>query len=237
VGRQHYILGSNSTIINGHFNQIGGHNNFIGGGYYNCITVTNYDLVNNPSSFDSIQAQIPRGNFIGNGYYNKILDTAQSSLIVGGKQNVIQSGIYSSILGGFNNSIVNAPNSFIIGSRSNITNLMDITGGISGAGIISDGYAPVWNFESHKLLINFKNGMILTPGIKISSSLSMPKDGIDTVAEDVRYIGYTGISYPMSLAESTRIVNIGLGNTIQDYTDISGLSTGQNGVILQGVFY
>jgi hypothetical protein len=232
----HYVLGSNSTLMNGTCNRVIGHNNFMGGGFRNCIDVTTYNLFYDPSQFDSIQNEIPRGNFIGNGYFNKILDTAQSSIIVGGKQNVIQSGIYSSILGGFNNSIENAPNSFIIGSRSHITNLFDITGGISGAGIISDGYAPVWNFESNKLLINFKNGMILTPGIKISSSSSMPKDGLDTVAEDIRYIGYTGISYPMSIAESTRIVNIGIGNTIQDYTDISGLSTGENGVILEGVF-
>ena len=74
MGRQHHILGSNSTIMNGNFNQIGGHNNFIGGGYYSCITVTNYDLENNPGVFDSIQDEVPRGNFIGNGYYNKILD-------------------------------------------------------------------------------------------------------------------------------------------------------------------
>jgi hypothetical protein len=235
-GLGHYILGSLSTIINGRCNRNIGHHNFIGGGYENCINVTNYDLFNNPSQFDSIQDIIPKGNFIGNGYYNKILDTAQSSIIVGGKQNVIQSGIYSSILGGFNNSIENAPNSFIIGNRSHITNLLDITGGISGAGIISDGYAPVWNFESNKLLINFKNGIILTPGIKIESSLSMPKDGLESVAGDVRYSGYTGISYPNTIIESIRIVNIGVGNAVRDYTDISGLSTGENGVTLGGVF-
>jgi len=234
-----YILGARSTILNGSCNINIGHNNFIGGGFENCINVTNYDLFNNPDTFDDIQDEIPKGNFIGNGYFNKILDTAQSSIIVGGEQNVIQSGIYSSILGGFNNSIENAPNSFIIGSRSHITNLLNITGaisGISGAGIISDGYAPVWNFESNKLLINFKNGIILTPGIKIESSLSMPKDGLESVAGDVRYIGYTGVSYPNTVLESIRIVNIGVGNAVRDYTDISGLSTGENGVTLQGVF-
>jgi hypothetical protein len=232
----HYLLGSNSTLMNGTCNTVIGHNNFMGGGFRNCIDVTTYDLFNNPGQFNSIQNEIPRGNFIGNGYFNKILDTAQSSLIVGGKQNVIQSGIYSSILGGFNNSIENAPNSFIIGSRSNITNLLDAAGGISGAGIISDGYAPVWNFESNKLLINFKNGILLTPGIKISSSLSMPKDGLESVAGDIRYIGYTGVSYTTSVMESMRIVNIGIGNTVHDYTDISGLSSGANGQILKGVF-
>jgi hypothetical protein len=235
-GTFHYILGSNSTLINGNCNRVIGHNNFMGGGFSNCIDVTNYDLLNTPYVFGSIQNEIPRGNFIGNGYFNKILDTAESSLIVAGKQNLIKSGIYSSILGGFNNSIENAPNSFIIGSRSHITNLLDTAGGISGAGIISDGYAPVWNFESNKLLINFKNGILLTPGIKISSSLSMPKDGLDTVAEDIRYKGYTGISYPNAVAESIRIVNIGIGNTVHDYTDISGLSSGANGQILKGVF-
>jgi hypothetical protein len=235
-GYGHYILGALSTIINGNSNRIIGHNNFIGGGFTNCIDVTNYDLLNNPGQFDSIQNIIPLGNFIGNGYFNKILDTAQSSIIVGGKQNVIQSGIYSSILGGFNNSIENAPNSFIIGNRSHITNLLDTAGGISGAGIISDGYAPVWNFESNKLLINFKNGILLTPGIKISSSLSMPKDGLETVDGDIRYAGYTGISYPNTVFNSTRIVNIGMGNNLYDYSDISGLSSGANEEILPGVF-
>jgi hypothetical protein len=240
-GYGHYILGTLSTIINGNSNRNIGHNNFIGGGYQNCIDVTNYDLLNNPGQFDSIQNIIPLGNFIGNGYYNKILDTAQSSLIVGGKQNVIQSGIYSSILGGFNNSIENAPNSFIIGNRSHITNLLNITGGIngsgiSGAGIISDGYTPAYNFESNKLLISFKNGILLDPAIKISSHLNLPKDGLDSVRGDSRYNNFDSVIYPNTLDFTLKSINIGIINNISDYTDISGIATGEGGVALPNTF-
>jgi len=232
----HYVLGSNSTLMNGVCNRVIGHQNFMGGGFRNCIDVTTYNLLYDPIQFDSIQNEIPRGNFIGNGYFNKILDTAQSSIIVGGKQNVIQSGIYSSILGGFNNSIENVPNSFIIGNRSHIANLLGTADGISGAGIISDGYTPAYNFESNKLLISFKNGILLDPAIKISSHLNLPKDGLDSVRGDSRYNNFDSVIYPNTLDFTLKSINIGIINNISDYTDISGIATGEGGVALPNTF-
>ena len=237
-GLCNYILGSNSTIINGRCNRNIGHNNFIGGGFQNCINVTDYDLFNNPGQFDSIQNIIPLGNFIGNGYYNKILDTAQSSLIVGGKQNIIKSGIYSSILGGFNNSIENAPNSFIIGSRGHIASgLGGVLGGISGVGIITDGSVPVFANVSNTLVVNADKGIDLRPGINIYSNPYGNRNELDLVLGRSGYnYYYTGINYPTRILNATKIINIGTFNRVKAYTDISGQQTGSDSLLDPYVF-
>jgi hypothetical protein len=232
-GDQNAIMGASNTLINGRNSRALGNFNFIGGGFYNCIDTTVGDAFYDNTALNAVK---PSYSFIGNGLYNCILDSTTSSLIVGGKQNVIQSGCYGSILGGWNNSIELAPNSFIIGSRSHIANLLGTAGGISGAGIISDGYTPAYNFESNKLLISFKNGILLDPAIKISSHLNLPKDGLDSVLGDSRYNNFDSVIYPNTLDFTLKSINIGIINNISDYTDISGIATGVGGGALPNTF-
>lgn len=230
-GDQNVMLGASNTLLNGRENRVLGNMNLMGGGYRNCIDTTVGDAFWNNTAY---YAQKPSYSFIGHGLYNCILDSAQNSVIVGGKQNVIQSGSYGSILGGFNNSIENAPHSFIIGSRSHISNLLtgyyDRLGGVSGMGIISDGYTPIFNYQSNKLVISFKDGIVLSPGIRIATDVLGPKDGLDRVAGDLRYQGYTGTSYINTVTENLKPINIGTLNDLLDYTDISGYTSGVSGI-------
>jgi len=236
-GDLNYLLGASSTIVNATEGFVVGHNNFLGGGYRNSIDTTGVNLYTTPELFESLldQDKIPLGNFIGNGYYNCILHRTKSSVIVGGRQNTIVNSSCSAVLGGFNNSISGAPSSFIIGNRGHIQDLVS-SGNLSGVGIISDGYTPAFNFESNKLLISFKKGIILDPGIKISSHPLLPRDGLESVEGDLRYTGFTGVIYPRTYDQFLKPINIGVQNDIHDYTDYSGLATGLNGVRTPGVF-
>jgi hypothetical protein len=242
----HYLLGSNSTLMNGTCNTVIGHNNFMGGGFRNCIDVTNYDLFNNPTLFDGIQAEIPRGNFIGNGYYNRILNISRSSTILNGFNNIIDNSSCSAILNGQNNFISGSSNSFIIGKGNAINNAFneasgDVFAPLQGIGIINDGTTPVNNYYMPRTLaLGFRYGTFHYPFINLNNDptpLSINFTGEWDDYNKGRYGGtsgeynnYTGIEfagksglYPWMYANSLKMISIGTNNDNRFHAvDISG---------------
>ena len=234
-GLCNYILGANSTIINGRCHTNIGHNNFIGGGFFNCINVTNYDLFNNPGQFNSIQNIIPLGNFIGNGYYNSILNQSTSSAILGGCNNTISDSSCSAILNGANNTITGAPNSFIIGSKSNINNIAyqlsgDVFAKLEGIGIINDGTTLINNYYMPRTLaLGFRYGTYHYPFVSLNNDPApLMVDFTQEVKEynsgyfgaiSGEYNDYTGfaiapgsLNFPWSYYHRVKMVNIGTNN-------------------------
>lgn len=249
-GLSNYILGSNSTIINGRCNKNIGHNNFIGGGFRNSINVTDYDLFNNPSEFNSIQNIIPLGNFIGNGYYNSILNQSKSSAILGGCNNTISDSSCSAILNGANNTIAGAPNSFIIGSKSNINNIAyqlsgDVFAKLEGIGIINDGTTLINNYYMPRTLaLGFRYGTYHYPFVSLNND---PAPLMVDFAQEVKeynsgyfgaisgeYNDYTGfaiapgsLNFPWSYYHRVKMVNLGTNNQTKFHAiDISGFISG-----------
>jgi hypothetical protein len=249
-GYAHYILGSNSTIINGRNNRNIGHNNFIGGGFENCINVTNYDLLNNPSQFNSIQNEIPRGNFIGNGYYNRILNISRSSTILNGFNNRIDNSSCSVILNGQNNFISGSSDSFIIGRGNVINNAFNEASGelfvpLEGVGIINDGTTPVSNYYMPRTLsLGFRYGTFHYPFINLNNDPIPLAINFSGEWKDLNsgyyggisgeYDGYTGIEtagssgkYPWAYANLLKMISIGTNNDNRFHAiDISGFLSG-----------
>jgi hypothetical protein len=251
-GLCNYILGVNSTIINGRCNTNIGHHNFIGGGYFNSINVTNYDLFNDPGDFDYIQDIIPRGNFIGNGYYNSILNKSTSSAILGGCNNTISDSSCSAILNGANNTITGVPNSFIIGSKSNIDNIAyqlsgDVFAKLEGIGIINDGTTLINNYYMPRTLaLGFRYGTYHYPFVSLNNDPApLMVDFTQEVKEynsgyfgaiSGEYNDYSGfavapgsLNFPWSYYHRVKMVNLGTNNQTKFHAiDISGFISGAN---------
>jgi len=251
-GSCHYLLGSNSTLINGNCNRVIGHNNFMGGGFRNCIDVTTYDLFNDPTQFNSIQNEIPRGNFIGNGYFNKILDQSTSSAIIGGCNNTICGSSCSAILNGANNTINGVSNSFIIGSKSNINNYANQVSGdvfvkLEGIGVINDGTTLINNYYMPRTLgLGFRYGTFHYPFINLNNDPApLMVDFTQEVKEynsgyfgaiSGEYNDYTGfavapgsLQFPWPYYHRVKMVNLGTNNQTKFHAvDISGFISGEN---------